>query len=81
MMIENSSVIQVRDGGRVDLMLIFGKILTLHKVQYISKVRKNLISSSSLIRDDYKMIFESNKIILTKNHIFIGRDYCIWWIT
>ena len=72
---ENASVAYVRGEGKVDLILTSSKTLTLYKVQHVSEVRKNLISGSLLIRDGYKIIFESNKVVVTKNDNFIGRGY------
>ena len=38
-------------------------------------IKKNLISGSLLCRDGYKLVFESNKCILSKYGTFVGKDY------
>ena len=38
-------------------------------------IKKNLVSGSLLCRDDFKLVFESNKCILSKFGTFVGKDY------
>jgi len=61
--------------GMVDLKLTSGKTVQLKNVQHIPLIRKNLISGSLLCRDGYKLVFESNKCILSKYGTFIGKGY------
>ena len=35
----------------------------------------NLISTSLLVQHGFKLIFESNKVVITKNKSFIGKGY------
>ena len=49
--------------------------MQLKNVQHVPSIRKNLISSSILCRDGYKFVFESNKCILSKYGIFVGKGY------
>lgn len=51
--------------GKVVLDLSSGKKLTLNDVFHISDIRKNLVSVSLLNRHDFKIIFESDSIILS----------------
>jgi hypothetical protein len=44
-------------------------------MQHVPLIRKNLISGSLLCRDDYKLVFESNKCILSKYETFVGKGY------
>jgi hypothetical protein len=44
-------------------------------VQHVPSIRKNLISVSLLCRDGYKLVFESNKCVLSKFGTFIGKGY------
>ena len=71
----NVSIAYVRGKERVDLILTSNKTVTHHKVQHILEVTKNLMNGSLLIRDGYKIIFRSNKVVVTRNDNFIGRDY------
>jgi len=38
-------------------------------------MKKNLISGSLLCRDGFKLVFESNKCILSKYDTFVGKGY------
>jgi hypothetical protein len=35
----------------------------------------NLISASLLCQDDYKLVFESNKVVMSNFGKFMGKDY------
>ena len=51
------------------------KILILHEVLYGSNVRRNLINGSFLIFRGYKIVLESNKLIITRNSKFIEKGF------
>jgi hypothetical protein len=38
-------------------------------------MNKNLVSGSLLCRDGFKVILESNKVVIFKHGQFIGKDY------
>ena len=65
----------VRGVGTVDLKLSSGKTMQLKNVQHVPSIRKNLISGSLLCRDGYKLVFESNKCVLSKYGTFVGKGY------
>jgi hypothetical protein len=44
-------------------------------VHHVSSIKKNLISGSLLYRDGYKVVFESNKFVLSKYGTFIEKGY------
>jgi hypothetical protein len=44
-------------------------------VQHVPSIKKNLVSGSLLCRDGYKIVFESNKCILSKYGTFVGKGY------
>jgi hypothetical protein len=45
----------------------------LKNVQHVPSIKKNLVSGSLLCRDDYKLVFKSNKCILSRYGIFVGK--------
>jgi hypothetical protein len=45
----------------------------LKNVQHVPSIKKNLVSGLLLCRDDYKLVFESNKCILSKYRTFVGK--------
>jgi hypothetical protein len=65
----------VRGVGTVDLKLTSGKTVQLKNVQHVPSIRKSLISGSLLCCDGYKLVFESNKCVLSKFGTFIGKGY------
>lgn len=42
---------------------------------YVSKIRKNLVSGSLLNKHNFRIVFESNKIILSKSRMFVKKGY------
>jgi hypothetical protein len=71
----NGSRAAIHGVGRVDLKLASGKTLSLKNVQHVPGINKNLISGSLLCRDGFKLVFESNKFIVSKFGLFIGKCY------
>ena len=71
----NSSTAIVKGKGNVQLEFTSGKILTLTDVYHVPEVRKNLVSGSLLNKFGFKLVFESNKFILSKGGTFVGKGY------
>jgi hypothetical protein len=44
-------------------------------VFHIPEIRKNLVSASLLSKKGFKIVFESDKIIVTKSGKFVGKGY------
>jgi hypothetical protein len=74
-LMDNGSRAAVHGVGRVDLKLTSEKTLSLKNVQHVPGINMNLISGSLLCRDDFKLVFESNKFIVSKFGMFIGKGY------
>jgi hypothetical protein len=72
---ENGSHARVLGVGMVNLKLTLGKIVRLKNVQHVPTIKKNLVSGSLLCRDGFKLVFESNKCVLSKYGIFVGKGY------
>ncbi|KAL6326168.1 hypothetical protein AAG906_001043 [Vitis piasezkii] len=73
--IGNASSFMVEDKGDVVLNLTSGKKLTLMDVLFVPKIRKNLVSTSLLSKKGFKLVFESDKLVLTKGGTFVGKGY------
>jgi hypothetical protein len=56
--------------GTVILKFTSRKMVLLKNVQHVPSIKKNLVSGSLLCRDGYKLVFESNKCILSKYGTF-----------
>ena len=72
---ENRSHASIRGVGMVDLKFTSGKIVQLKNVQHVPTIRKNLVSVSLLLRDGFKVVLESNKVVMSKHGQFIGKGY------
>ena len=71
----NSASATVEGQGNVLLKMTSGKILTLKDVLYVPEIRKNLVSRSLLSKHGFRIVFESNKVTLTKSGMFVGKGY------
>jgi hypothetical protein len=71
----NGSHASVRGVGTVDLKFTSGKIVQLKNVQHVPTIHKNLVSVSLLLRDSFKVVLESNKVVMSKHGQFIGKGY------
>jgi hypothetical protein len=71
----NRSHARVLGVGTVILKFTSGKTVQLNNVQHVPSIKKNLVSGSLLYRDCYKLVFESNKCILSKYKTFVGKGY------
>jgi hypothetical protein len=71
----NGSRATVQGVGRVDLKLTSRKTTSLKNVQHVPGINRNLISGSLLCHDGFKLVFESNKFIVSKFGLFTGKGY------
>jgi hypothetical protein len=71
----NGSHVHVLGVGMVNLKLTSGKTVRLKNVQHVPTIKKNLVSGSLLYRDGFKLVFESNKSVLSKYGNFVGKGY------
>ena len=59
--------------GMVNVKFTSRKTMQLKNVQHVPTIKNNLVSGSLLCRDGYKLVFKSNKCILSKFRTFIGK--------
>ena len=52
--------------GTVYLKFTSGKIVQLKNVQHVPSMSKNLVSGSLLLRDGFKVVLESNKVVVSR---------------
>jgi hypothetical protein len=70
----NSSISKVLVVRKVILKITSRKLLTLKNILHVTNIKKNLVSDSLLIKKDFKIVFESDKFILSKSGIFVGEN-------
>ena len=66
-LMENGSHAFVRGVGTIDLKFTSGKIVQLKNVQHDPTINKNLVSGSLLCKDRFKVVLESNKLVVLKH--------------
>ena len=68
----NESTTQVLGKGDVSLRFTSGKELILYNVLYAPTIRKNVVSSGVLNKLGYKLVFEADKLVISKAGTFVG---------
>ena len=71
----NSSTSKVEGVGKIALKMTSGKTVTLINVLHVPDVRKNLVSGSLLSKNGFKLVFVSDKFVLSKNEMYVGKGY------
>lgn len=71
----NSATSEIKEQWKVVLKMTSRKELTLNNVLYVPEIRKNLVSGSLLNKHGFHIVFESDKVILSKSVIFVGKGY------
>ncbi|RVW52240.1 Retrovirus-related Pol polyprotein from transposon TNT 1-94 [Vitis vinifera] len=69
----NSATSEIKGQGKVILKMTSGKELTLTNVLYVPEIRKNLVSGSLLNNHGFRLVFESNKVVLSKSGMYVGK--------
>ena len=57
------------------LKMTYGKELIMTNVLYVPEIRNNLVSSSLLNSHGFRLVFESDKFVLSKSGMYIGKGY------
>ena len=71
----NSATSNIEGEGTVILKMTSGKHLTLKNVLFVPDIRKNLVSGSLLNKHGFRIVIESDKVVLSKNGMFVGKGY------
>ena len=71
----NKVTSKVLGKGTIELTFTSGKVLTLVNVFYVLDVCKNLVSEYLFNKGGFKMVYESDKLVLSKNSKFIRQGY------
>ena len=71
----NHNKAKVLGKGTVEVKMSSSKMLILTNVFHVPDIKKNLVSSNSLCKSGVKAVLELDKLILSKNGIFVGKRY------
>ena len=69
----NTSTVDVKGIGQVELAFTSVKSLTLNDAFFVPEVRKNLVFGFLFNKFDFKQVYEADKFILSKGSIFGGK--------
>ena len=61
--------------GNVELIFTSGKKITLTNVLHVPDMNRNLVSGDLLGKPGIKSVYESGKLILSRNGVFVGKGY------
>lgn len=75
MLLGNHTSTTVLGKGTIELQFTFGKTINLTNVFHVPDIRKNLVSANLLCKNGIKVVLESDKLILSKNDMFVGKGY------
>ncbi|GJW22064.1 retrovirus-related pol polyprotein from transposon TNT 1-94 [Tanacetum coccineum] len=73
----NSATADIKGEGDVVLKMTSEKELKLTNVLYVPEIRKNLVSGWLLNKFGFRLVFESDKFVLSKNQMYVGRGYAM----
>ena len=59
--------------GTIDVKMSSGKVLILTNIFHVPDIEKNLVSANLLCKSGVKAVLDSDKLILSKNEIFVGK--------
>nr|GEU49243.1 DNA-directed RNA polymerase subunit beta' [Tanacetum cinerariifolium] len=71
----NETASKIEGKGKVILKLTSGKDLVLSNVLHVPNITKNMISGPILSNKGFKLVFESNKFMITKGGMYDGKGY------
>ncbi|KAD2805289.1 hypothetical protein E3N88_38666 [Mikania micrantha] len=71
----NAAIANIKGEGNVILKWISGKELTLSNVLYVPEMHKSLVSGWLLNKHGFRLVFESDKFVLTMRGMFAGKGY------
>ena len=71
----NSSTSKIEGTENILLKMTSGKTLTLKNVLHVPEIRKNLVSLSLLVKNGFKIVFVSDKVVRSKNDMYVGNGY------
>ncbi|GJY60196.1 zinc finger, CCHC-type containing protein [Tanacetum coccineum] len=66
---------KVIGSGNMEIQFTSGKKLTLMNVLHVPNIRKNLVSGFKLCKSGFKDVIESDKVIMSKANVFVGKAY------
>ncbi|KAL0300317.1 UNVERIFIED_CONTAM: hypothetical protein Sangu_3127900 [Sesamum angustifolium] len=73
-LMRNANTATVLGKGNVEVQFTSRKKLLLTNVLHVPEIHKNLVSAAILFKKGLKTMIEADKLIVTKNEEFVGKD-------
>jgi len=70
---ENLATAKIEGTSNVLLKMTFGKVVTLKNVLHVPELRKNLVSTPLLTKNGFKCVFVSDKVVISKKELYVGK--------
>ena len=74
-LMDNHEKAKVHGKDTVEVKMSSSKMLILTNVFHVPDIKKNLVFANLLCKSGVKAVLESDKLILSKNGIFVGKGY------
>ena len=74
-LMENHDSSKVLGKGTVMMKFTSGQKLTLINVFHVPEIKRNLVSANLMCKRGFKIILESDKVVISKNGVFVGKGY------
>ncbi|KAL3335115.1 hypothetical protein AABB24_031359, partial [Solanum stoloniferum] len=71
----NTTTIRIEGTRKVMLKMTSGKVSNLNNVLHVPTIRKNLVSAALLVKNGFKCVLVSNKVVISENEMFLGKGY------
>ncbi|GJZ65064.1 pol polyprotein [Tanacetum coccineum] len=75
MFMGNGTASKIKGRGKVILKLASGKEFVLSNMLHVPNITKNLIFGPTLSNKRFKVAFESDKFVITKGGVYVGKGY------
>lgn len=70
-----SATEKIKETGKIGLKMTVSGMMTFNNVLHIFEMRKNLFSTSILGKNKFKYVFVSDKVVISKNDMYVGKSY------
>ena len=74
-LVGNGNTSKVERKGKIELAFTSGKKLVLMNVLHVPEIKKKLVSANLVCKNGIKAVLESDKLILSKNGVFVRKGY------
>lgn len=71
----NSKTSDIQGVGKIVLKMTSGRKLTLNEVFYVAEIHKKLVSIWLLKKHGFRLVFDSDELVLTKNGVYVVMGY------